>query len=104
MKSFDDILKEGKGKVVDSSTKKKKWKKHINNIMDELHMLNKVYGDDKVHHLQVEAVDCKKCKATSYILAVRDLDNRQKVTRFHKSKWEPLGKSVYYCNKCTKRK
>jgi len=102
--NFDDILKEGKGKVTDSSTKKKKWKKHINNIMEELHMLNNVYGSDTTHNLNVEPVVCKKCKVASYILAVRDLDNHQKVTRFHKNKWESLGKKAYYCNKCAKKK
>ena len=104
MKNFDDILKEGKDKVTGTSNKKKKWKKHINNIMEELHMLNTVYGSDKAHHLHVEGIKCKKCGVTSYVLAVRDLDNDQKVTRFHKSKWEPLGKNVYYCNKCAKKK
>lgn len=99
-KSFDDILKEGKKKVSSTSDKHKDWKKRINNIMEEVHALNKLYGHDNNHHLKLEDIKCKKCKVVAYVLAVRDIKDNSKVTRFHKSKWKPLGKNMYYCNKC----
>ena len=100
VKSFDDILKEGKKKVSGTPNKQKEWRKRINNIMDEVHSLNRLYNNSKSHHLKLEFVECKKCKIVSYVMALRDIHDEKKVVRFHKNRWKPLGKGVYYCNKC----
>lgn len=99
-KSFDEILKEGKKKVSGAPNKHKEWRKLVNNIMEEVHTLNRLYNNDTQHHLKLEFTECKKCKVVAYVLAVRDIKDSNKVTRFHKSRWKPLGKGTYYCNKC----
>jgi len=104
MKSFDEILKEGKDKVKETSNPLKKWRRHINVLMDSLHKLNGLYGDESEHHLKVEQYNCERCTKASFVLAIRDINNHKKVIRFHRSNWEPVDKGIYHCNSCKKGK
>lgn len=102
MKSFDEILKEGKDKAKTTVSPLKKWKSHINTIMDSLHKLNELYDNDDEHHLKIEQHSCERCKKASFVLAIRDINNRKRVIRFHRANWEAVDKGVYYCSACKK--
>jgi hypothetical protein len=101
-KSFDDILKEGKSKAKPSANPAIKWKTEIHKIMESLHKLNDSYGNDKIHHLQIDHNNCDKCNKASFTLSIRDVKNHKKVVRFHQSKWKPIRKGVYRCDECKK--
>lgn len=100
MSSFDEILKKGKQAAVGNNNPKNAWKVCITNIMYELHRLNKMYGKDLEHHLLVEQRKCEKCGLASFIVAVRDFDNRKRVIKFHKGDWKAIDKDKYHCDKC----
>ena len=100
MSNFDDILKKGKDKATGESIKQKDWRKLINSVMDDIHALNSLYDNDKYHHVNLEPIDCKKCRNVSFVLAIRDMKNSKKLNRFHKSKWQAVKKGVYNCDKC----
>jgi len=104
MKSFDEILKEGKDKAKVSVNPIKKWKLHVNALMDALHKLNGLYDDDEEHHLKVERYSCKKCDRASFVLAIKDIKHQKRVIRFHRANWESIEKGIYLCNKCKKGK
>lgn len=98
-KSFDDILNKGKqaANVVDP---KDEWKTHITNIMFELHILNEMYKDLKSHNLAVEQQKCGNCQKATFILSVRDWDDRGKALKFHKGNWKAIDADNYLCDQC----
>ena len=99
--SFDDILKKGKqaGSVVDP---KDEWKLVITNLMFELHYLNAMYKDLKTHHVAIEQQRCDKCREATFIISVRDWDDRGRALKFHKGNWKAINKDIYICEKCKK--
>lgn len=97
--SFDDILNKGK-KAANVINPKDAWKMSVTNIMFELHRLNGMYKDLKSHHLAVEQQKCDNCGVATFILSVRDWDDRSKALKFHKGNWKALDKDRYVCEKC----
>ena len=98
--SFDDILKKGKSAAVEKPDDKKKWNRAISNILNELESLNSMYGDDKKHHVLVELGKCDKCGKATFVITVKNLNDRKKGTRFHRSDWASVGTNKYLCDKC----
>lgn len=101
-KSFDEILKKGKG-VANEHDPEKKWKDSVSRLMYELHNLNRMYGDDKKHHIKVVHKKCSKCKAATFIISVEELKDQSKTINFHKGDWKAVG-SEYHCDQCKGKK
>lgn len=97
--SFDDILNKGK-QAATTVDPKDEWRNHITNIMFELHALNEMYKDLNSHHLAVEQQKCASCKAATFILSVRDWDDRGKALKFHRGNWKAVDSNSYLCDKC----
>jgi len=102
MKSFDEILQDGKDNASETLSSSGSWKDHVNTIMESLHKLNEMYGNDEIHNVKVELKNCKKCNRASFVLAVRDINNVKRVIRFYKAKWSPIEKGTYFCETCKK--
>lgn len=100
MKTFDEILEEGKNRVVKPGSPHKKWKDCINTLMDTLHTLNGMFGTTKEHQVKIRTTNCNKCKAASFIIAVRDVSNRDRIIKFHRGNWKAEDGNIYYCEKC----
>ena len=103
MKSFEDILKEGKGKVKAPDDNTKKWRGAINSLMDALHSLNHMYGTTREHQFKIKPNNCKQCDAASFLIAVRDITQRDRIIKYHKGNWVVVD-DKYYCEKCKKGK
>ena len=103
-KSFDDILKEGKDKGSGSASvnsPQHEWRIKVRTLMNAIHDLNDMYGDDKDHFVDVEQKSCKKCKKASFIIVVHNLKDKTKVMKFYRSKWKKI-KDYYLCDECSK--
>ena len=100
-KSFDELLQEGKSRAeTGPQNKVRRWKECVNKLMDTIHELNALYeGKDSHHFVDVEAVNCKKCKQASFLVIVRDITKPKRTIRFHPSQWKSDG-GDYYCDKC----
>jgi len=101
-KSFDQILNDGKDRVAGQQSIYNDWKEQVSIIMNALHKLNSMYGNDDIHNIKIELKNCKKCNKASFILAARDLNNTKRIMRFHKTKWIAIERGVYYCGVCKK--
>lgn len=105
MKSFEEILKEGKNKAKSASVNTtNKWRDQVNLLMELLHSLNNMYGTNDEHQLKIKASSCKDCKAASFVIAIRDISNRERVIKFHRGRWLATEDGNYYCEACKKGK
>lgn len=99
MSGFDDILKKGK-EAVDGGDPKEDWRNYINSIMHEIHQLNATYGDNIDHHIVIEHSSCSKCSEATFIMVVRDFDDRAAMIKFHRGDWVSVGNNKYLCKNC----
>lgn len=99
MKSFDELLKEGKEKAKTLPSPKRKWRDTVNVLMNALHALNSFYGD-KQHYVKIVNINCARCKKASYSVVVRDIDYPQRPIRYHRGGWQAKDRDTYYCNMC----
>lgn len=97
--NFDDILSKGK-KAANIDDPRAVWKAYVTNIMFELHYLNEMYKDVSTHHIAVEQQSCYSCGEATFILSVRDWDDRSKALKFHKGNWKSTDIDKYICEKC----
>jgi hypothetical protein len=104
MKSFDQILKEGKDKAKTPDDGAKKWRECINLLMETLHTLNDMYDTTDKHQIKIKPNNCKECGAASFIIMIRDILDRERIIRFHRGRWITTEDNVYYCEKCKKGK
>jgi ribosomal protein S27AE len=104
MKSFDQILKEGKGKVKAPEKKHKKWRESINILMEILHTINDMYGTTNEHQVEIKSSNCSGCGAASFIIEIRDIDDRGRKIKYHRGQWLAKSDKTYYCEKCKKGK
>lgn len=103
MKSFEEILKDGKNKAKAAAPNiEKRWKEQINLLMETLHSLNEMYGTEVEHQVKIKSSNCNKCKKASFIIAIRDIINRERIMKFHRGRWIALDKDTYFCEKCKK--
>lgn len=99
MKSFDEILKEGKDKAKSVPNVSKKWRESINVLMSALHTLNDFYGE-KQHYIKISQAKCTQCHKTSYVIILRDINDLQRSVRYHRGGWKPIDKDTYFCDVC----
>jgi len=104
MKSFDQILKEGKDKAKTPENESKKWREYINLLMETLHALNGMYGTTDEHQVKIKPSNCEGCGAASFIIMIRDISSRDKIIKFHRGRWMATEDGLYYCERCKKGK
>ena len=103
--NFDQIVKKAKDNAAPSYTQEDIWKAYINGVMEYVHKLNGMYpGESKHrHHLKLDQTSCGGCNQGTYILGIRQLDNPDKILRFHKGGWQYIqADNKYYCEQCKK--
>jgi hypothetical protein len=106
MKSFEEILKEGKDKAVSQAPANtpRRWRELVNLLMETLHSINDMYGTTDEHQIKVRASNCNGCSKASFIIAIRDITSRERIMKFHRGRWVAMDKDTYYCEKCKKGK
>jgi hypothetical protein len=105
MKSFEEILREGKDKAKSAPwNPSNKWREHINLLMELLHSLNDMYGTTDEHQLKIKSSSCNDCGMASFVIAVRDISNREQIIKFHRGRWLATEDGNYYCERCKKGK
>ena len=104
MKSFDEILKDGKNKAKAQESTDKKWRNLINLLMETLHSVNDMYGTTEEHQVKIRPSNCDKCRKASFVIATRDITSRERIMKFHRGGWVPLDKDTYFCDRCKKGK
>lgn len=100
MKSFDDILKDGRGKFgAQGLSLEDKWAQGINLFMSSIDALNDLYEVNE-HFIDIIPVRCADCTKVSYSILLQDIIDTNKSVRYHRGGWKAIDADTYFCEAC----
>lgn len=106
MPNFDDLLKKGKDKIVDTTDNRTDWRNCINDIMINLQKLQNDVYDSKETNMQIDSIKCSDCGVRGFIMTAIDPVNKKKRWKFKFKGWKTIrykDKEMFLCPVCAKK-